>query len=117
MARVAITAALLFALLWQAVAPASAGSTLARGSDPVHSALHWQDDGHHHHDDSSYDRDDSAESMQHLMADHVSVFIGLLHAVTTSVPPSGSSRSRASGEDPRPHPFLDGPLKPPRLTA
>ena len=117
MGRLGITIALLFAMLWQSVALASAGSTLARVSDPVHSALHWQDEGHHHHEDRSYDRDDSAESMRHLMADHVSVFVGLLHAVTTPVPPSGSSRSRASGEDPGPHPFLDGPLKPPRVTA
>ena len=117
MCRVTTTIVLLLALLWQSVALASAGSTLDPIPDPAHSALHWQDEGHHHHEDRSYDRDDSAESMQHLMADHVSAFVGLLHAVPTSVPPSGSSRSRASGEDPGPHPFLDGPLKPPRVTA
>lgn len=107
---------MLIAMLWQSLALARAGSTVNAVADLQHAALHWQDEGHHHHDDGAYHLDDSDESTRHLMADHSPV-----SALLAAAPPAvaflgggspGMREARAS-----PHPFLDGPLRPPRLTA
>ena len=117
MSRVGIALVLLLAMLWQSVAIARAGSAVNPVADLAHAVLHSQVDSHHHHEDGSYHLDDSAESAQHLIADHVSVAIGLLPTVATSVPLTGTTPRAEGGQSPGPHPFLDGPLKPPRLSA
>lgn len=117
MSRFGITIVLVLAMLWQTVAMARPGSTVSPAADLAHAALHWQDEGHHHHDNGSYHVDDSAESVQHLIAEHGSVSIAVLPAAPPSPPPLGTAPHGVLAEDPGPHPFLDGALRPPRLTA
>ncbi|MBA2721371.1 MAG: hypothetical protein H0U56_00420 [Methylibium sp.] len=117
MNRAGIVIALLFAMLWQSIALARAGSTVEAVSDPAHAALHWQDEGHHHHDDGSHHFDDSDDSVQHLFVDHVTAPVALLHAVSTSMAPLGSCAPSPQCVSMAPQPFIDGPLRPPRLAA
>ncbi|MBA3623993.1 MAG: hypothetical protein H0W48_05995 [Methylibium sp.] len=117
MNRAGIVIALLVAMLWQSMALAHAGGAVEAVSDPAHAVLHWQDEGHHHHDDGSRHFDDSDESVQHLFVDHVTAPVALLHAVSASTSPLGSSVPGEQCESMAPQPFIDGPLRPPRLTA
>ena len=117
MHRRATAVLLLLALLWQSVAVAAPGWAFAQVQDLAHSSLHWSEDAHHHHEDGSYHQDDSAESVQHVIAD------AGLHAATLLA----SARSDFSGLDAsspamttdavRPPPYLDGPHRPPRSAA
>lgn len=116
MRRSAILIAMLFAVLWQSVALARAGITVEALADLEHAVLHWQNEGHHHHDDGSFHVGDSEESARHLMADHVSVPALLLHA-TAPLLRLDEDAPGLRGVHVRPHPFLDGPLRPPRLSA
>ncbi|WP_367180951.1 hypothetical protein [uncultured Piscinibacter sp.] len=83
-------------------------------SDTEHAALHWQQAGHHHHEDGSYHLDDSNESDQHVIADHVSASAALVTLVGHDFPSALSSSPRGLNEGRAPHPFLDGLLRPPR---
>lgn len=116
MRRTALLFAILFATFWQSVAVSRAGSAADAVADLPHAALHWQEDRHHHHDDGTYHLDDSAESTLHLWADQISVPAMLPHepaslAGLRAVVPASRLTS------PGPHPFLDGPLRPPRTTT
>ncbi len=117
MSRTAIMVVLLFAMLWQSVALARTGSMLGAVADRSHFELHWQDEGHHHHEGGANHFDDSAESVQHLVSDHVTASDGLLPGVSSSVQRARSAPPRPGDEEPGPHPLLDGAFKPPRLTA
>ncbi len=92
MNRAGIVIALLFAMLWQSIALARAGSTVEAVSDPAHAVLHWQDEGHHHHDDGSHHFDDSDDSVQHLFVDHVTAPVALCMPSRHRWPRSGPAR-------------------------
>ena len=116
MRRSAILITMLFAMLWQSVALARSGISAEALADLQHAVMHWQDEGHHHHDDGSYHLGDSDESTRHLMADHVNVPALLLITrapllrLDEGAPGQWDARAR-------PHPFVDGPLRPPRLSV
>lgn len=114
--RTGILVVMLIAMLWQSLALARAGSTLNAFADAQHAVLHGQQEGHHHHDDGSYHLDDSDESTRHLMADH-SPASALLPSATPAVAFLGGGSPGMREARASPHPFLDGPLRPPRLTA
>jgi hypothetical protein len=114
MRRTAVLALVLIAMLWQSVALARVGSTISVLSDLEHAVLHWQGHGHHHNDDGSFHPDGSVESLQHALGDHASATVVLPPSPSHDFPPSGSASPRAGHDASAPHPFLDGPLRPPR---
>jgi glyoxylase-like metal-dependent hydrolase (beta-lactamase superfamily II) len=77
----------LIAMLWQSAAAGIAGPSSRLLGDVQHAALHLDEQAHHHHDDGSWHVDDSAESVQHLMADHVQTSVALLLVVGASFEP------------------------------
>lgn len=115
MRRTPVIVALLFAMLWQSVALARMGSTVNAFADVAHTALHWQETAHHHHEDGSYHPDDSKESAQHLVCDHVCATIALPVAASHHFPLMASAAPEGLHAIPVPGPTLDGLLRPPRL--
>lgn len=109
--------AMLFALLWQSVALARVGSTVAPLADREHASLHWQEEGHHHHEDGRYHLDDSNESAQHLLTDHLSTSAELMAAASQDFLLLGSVAPGDLYEAPVPNPASDGLLRPPRSGA
>ncbi len=108
---------MLFAMLWQSVALARAGSTVNALADWEHTALHWQEEGHHHHEDGSYHLDDSNESVQHVLSDQVGATAALLVSCSHDFPPLGSARPGGLCQAPLPDPDAEGLLRPPRARA
>lgn len=117
MRRSTVLFVMLFAMLWQSVALARAGSTANVIADLEHAALHWQEEGHHHHDDGSYHMDDSNESAQHVLSDHVCPTAALMVASSHDFPPLGSAAPDGLHKALVPDPALDGLLRPPRSRA
>ncbi|EHR70990.1 hypothetical protein BurJ1DRAFT_2150 [Burkholderiales bacterium JOSHI_001] len=105
---------MLFAILWQSVALARAGSTVNALADMEHTALHWQEEGHHHHEDGSYHFDNSPESVQHVVSDHLSASAALLVSASHDFPPLGSAAPGGLHKAPVPDPDPEGLLRPPR---
>lgn len=114
MHRSSVLLVMLFAMLWQSVALARAGSTVNALADMEHTALHWQEEGHHHHEDGSYHLDDSNESVQHVLSDHVSATAALLVSSSHVFPPLGSAAPGGLHKAPVPDPHPEGLLRPPR---
>jgi hypothetical protein len=117
MRRPAVVLFMLFALLWQSMALARIGSTVNALADIEHTALHWQEEGHHHHEDGSYHPDDSNESVQHILSDHVSATVALLVDAVHDLPPLGSAAPGGRHQANVPDPALEGLLRPPRSRA
>ena len=108
---------MLFAMFWQSVALARTGSTLAALADMQHTALHWQEEGHHHHDDGSVHQDDSSESVQHVLCDHIGAAAALPVTAAHDFARLGSAPPSGLHQAPVPDPALDGLLRPPRSRA
>jgi len=122
--RVAILWLTMAALLWQPLALAqlslpaqSSSSVSSAGEGLTHALLHWLDLGHHHHDDGGVHLDDSAEARAHAAADPL---------CQPSLHLGGGDTALSLPRDAAPHvpaaralgpPFLEGPLRPPRLNA
>jgi hypothetical protein len=115
--RTFVLLVVLVAMLWQSVALARAGSTVNALADLEHAALHWQEKSHHHHEDGSYHLDDSHESAQHLLTDHVSATVALLVYASHPVLPTGSVAPGSLHQAPVPDPDPEGLLRPPRPRA
>lgn len=105
---------MLFAMLWQSVALARAGSTVNALTDLAHATLHWQEEGHHHQEDGSYQLDNSSESVQHLLSDHVGAAAVFMVSSSQVFPAPGSDAPGGLHETSAPNPVLDGLLRPPR---
>ena len=114
MRRSAVLFVMLFAMLWQSVALARVGSTVNALADLEHAALHWQEKAHHHHEDGSYHLDDSKESTQHVLTDHVSATAALMVALSQDFPLQRSAAPGGLHDTVVPNPTLDGLLRPPR---
>jgi len=117
MSRLTLLFVMLTAMLWQSVAMARIGSTVNALADIEHAALHWQEKGHHHHEDGSYHLDDSKESVQHVVTDHLSASLEMAAPSSHHFSPLGSAAPCGLHETPVPNPTLDGPLRPPRFRA
>jgi hypothetical protein len=117
MRRSAVLVAMLFALLWQSVAMARIGSTVNALADLEHATLHWLEEAHHYHEDGSYHRDDSTESVQHVLTDHLNASLALATTSSHGFTPSGSVAPDGLRERRVPDPALDGLLRPPRFSA
>jgi hypothetical protein len=117
MRRPAILLVMLFAMLWQSVAMARVGSTVNALADFEHAALHWHEAAHHHQDDGTYHLDDSNESVQHVVMDHLNAAVGLLALSSHDFPRLRSAAPDGLHERLVPNPALDGLLRPPRPRA
>ena len=117
MHRRAVLLVVLFAMFWQTVAMARAGSTVNALADMEHTALHWLEEGHHHHEDGSYHLDDSKESVQHMLCDHSCATAALLVSSSRDFPPLGSAAPGGPHTAPVADPDPEGLLRPPRCRA
>jgi hypothetical protein len=117
MRRSAILLVMLFAMLWQSVAMARIGSTVNALSDLEHVTLHLLGEAHHHHEDGSYHQDDSKESMQHVVTDHLNASLALAASSSHDFPPLGSAVPGGLREAAVPEPDIEGPLRPPRFRS
>lgn len=117
MRRTATLFVMLVAMLWQSVAMARVGSTVNPLADLTHAALHWQQEGHHHHEDGSYHLDDSKESAQHLVMDHLSASLVAAAPLSHDFAPLGSTAPVGLQATRAPNPSLDGLLRPPQPRA
>ena len=117
MNRAVIAFVLLLAMLWQSLGLAHAGSSIDAAVSLEHATLSSQGEVHHHHDDGTSHVEESADSVQHLLADHVTAHLGLLLVTATSVQPTGSARPGTQHPKASPHPDLDGLFRPPRQTT
>lgn len=108
---------MLFAILWQAVAMARVGSTVNPLADLQHATLHWQGEAHHHHEDGSYHRDDSKESVQHVVTDPLNPSLALAALSLHDFPLLRSAAPDGWRDRLVPDPALDGLLRPPRSHA
>lgn len=108
---------MLVAMLGQSVALARPGSAATVIADLEHAGLHWQEEGHHHHDDGAYHMDDSNESAQHVLGDHVNPTAALMVASSRDFPALGSAAPGGLHKTLVPDPTLDGLLRPPRARA
>ncbi|MEO8101507.1 MAG: hypothetical protein ABI790_03220, partial [Betaproteobacteria bacterium] len=116
--RSQIIICLFVTLLFQAIAMASHGYDRDFNGDSPHAVLHQAGVSHHHQADGSLYLDSSDKSKEHIGADHCPNTPGLLPTVCTATmppvkfgtPPLISTLALAS-------PFIEGPRRPPRLTA
>jgi hypothetical protein len=108
---------MLFAILWQSVAMARVGSTVNPLADLEHATLHWHEEAHHHHEDGSYHLDDSKESVQHVVTDHLNASLAPAASSSHVFPPLGSAPPDGLPGQRVPNPSLDGLFRPPRLRA
>jgi hypothetical protein len=117
MRRSAVLLVMLMAMLWQSVALARMGPAISVLVDREHAALHWLEEGHHHHEDGSLHRDDSAESAQHMVADHPSAALAMAAPASHDFRPLGSAAPAGRHATAGPDPTLSGLLRPPRCRA
>ncbi len=117
MNRSVIVFVLLLTMLWQSFGLAHAGSAYDALAVLEHATIGSQGEGHHHHDDGTYHVEDSVESVQHLLADHLTVPLGMLLCIAPSFSPTGSARPGTDYPIASPHPDPDGLFRPPRLTT
>lgn len=108
---------MLFAMLWQSVAMGRMGSTVNALVDLEHASMHWQEEGHHHHGDGSYHLDDSTESVQHVVVDHVGSTVAIVDSFSTCFLPTELVAPIAPAHGPIADPDLEGLLRPPRQHA
>lgn len=104
-----------FSMLWQSMATAQVDAALPNSAEWVHSVLHWEAEGHHHHDDGSWHLDDSAESIHHVMCDHLSNPVALPQSVVHTQVQGAQMSAPSYVRSGLPAPHLEGPLRPPRL--
>lgn len=111
---------LLLILSWQFLSMVSPLAVTERSQDFTHVALHWQNDGHHHHDDQSFhveDSDDASQTAQHQHLDSGIKTVCLLTTACFSIPCTLAALPSMFVAPLGSPPFLEGPLRPPRLSA
>jgi hypothetical protein len=109
---------LVVSLLWHTFATAHIALVYDHGEGVAHVALHLEKEPHHHHDDGTFHQDSTDESVKHVYADgcantagfvptHIASHLADVRAVVqfSSAPAAHDS------------PILEGPRRPPRLTA
>jgi hypothetical protein len=116
--KVATVLFLAVSLIWHAFAVADLGLLCHHGEGVAHAALHMEKEGHHHHDDGTFHQDDSDESLQHVYADGCANASGVLPAhVGCGAPDFAVATLHAASQAEHDPPVLEGPRRPPRLTA
>ena len=105
-------------LLWHTFAMAHAGFAYQHGEGAAHVMLHLDKKPHHHHDDGSFHHDGSDESVKHVYSDACANPTAVVQTYTPSVSGDVATAAQFSSA-PAAHdsPILEGPRRPPRLTA
>lgn len=99
------------------MAAQGAGFSHANAGDLTHATLHWEATPHHHPDSSAYHQDDSQESVHHILVDAGSDATALLHMELPPLLSECPSFPVVTSDSAGPLLYLDGPKRPPRLTA
>ena len=109
---------LIISLVWHSFAAADLRSAYSHGEGAAHAVMHLENEPHHHHDDGTFHQDSTDESVLHVYADGCANAAGVLPTHGAAAPvefrPVVQSYSTATAHDP---PVLEGPRRPPRLTA
>lgn len=116
MKRILIHLLLSLCLLWQGSAFAIVGSPRAGADLLVHEQMHREMQPHHHLCDGGVNPDDSASSVLYTVCD-AACSAALVTAVVVELAFVTDVAPRARPGGPRPAPFLEGPVRPPRLLA
>lgn len=109
--------AMLLAILWQSLAMLSPMSVAAKAMEYEHAALHAQTSGHHHHDDGSLHVEAVDSTSHHLHADSGLHSAGLPPGAINQALPAHATSPVGVPLATIPTPYLEGPLRPPRITA
>jgi hypothetical protein len=105
-------------LFWQSLAFAGAGVVVAEAQEHLHELLHFEGTAHHHDDhDGALHQDESSASETHVATDAGLHAPALMPLPMPAMPSLPSARPDEAVPQARPHPVLDGPERPPRLTA
>ena len=108
---------LLIVILWQSIAMLGPVILAQRAGELEHMAVHVQDANHHHHADHVMHLDDDSGAVQHLHADTGNSATGLLTSFARSIVQSSSLLALEARQTVWRSPSLEGPLRPPKLTA
>ena len=109
---------LVISLLWHSFATADVRAAYDHGEGAAHAVMHFENEPHHHHDDDTLHQDGSDESVQHVYADGCANSAGVMptHAAALFNELRAVAQFCNSATAPPP-PVLEGPRRPPRLTA
>lgn len=109
---------LVISLVWHSFATADPLAVYDHGEGSAHAAMHLDNEPHHHHDDGTVQQDGSEESVQHVYADGCANSAGVMPthsaALFNDLRAVAQSCNSATAHPP---PVLEGPRRPPRLTA
>jgi hypothetical protein len=108
---------LVLALAWQSLTLGRAGSSINVLLDAAHAVLHWHGISHHHDVDGGVHVGESPDAARHVLTDHAGGLTGLPVAQSGALDAVASAVPRGLPMAAGPPPFLEGPLKPPRLPA
>jgi len=117
MRRGLVLVLLVIAAFWQVAAIAGQTTAFASAEERSHALLHWQEEKHHHHEDGTVTRDDSDESLQHVVADGCLSIQALWTIAHATFALDRGPRPSTANEVALPAPPPDGPRRPPRPTA
>ena len=117
MRRSLVVVLLVVSAFWQMFAVGGRPGGLSTPRAAAHALLHWQGQAHHHHDDGSVTQDGSTESVQHVAQDGVLAVNSPWSEPIVPLPPVASAYSTAADEVSGPWPYLDGPMRPPKLST
>ena len=109
---------LVISLVWHSFATADLRAAYDHGEGAAHAAMHLENDPHHHHDDGTVQQDGSEESVQHVYADGNANSAGGMPTHSAALfndLRAGAQFSNSATA--HPPPVLEGPRRPPRLTA
>jgi len=116
MRRILIHVALVFCVVWQTAAFAYFGAPGVARSDSNHERMHLETQSHHHDADGSLAFDDSVASLLHMTAD-LAGSASMVREMALRLLCTADVAPRATLDDTRPPPYLEGPLRPPRPTV
>lgn len=108
----------LLALLTQSLAVSGRGLQMEVRGDLSHFAMHNAGISHHHNDDGTPCRDNSDEAKQHVQHDCCPNAPAIPASVCNASPvAAGKGLLPILSQHALPSPYLEGPKRPPRLTA
>ena len=109
---------LMIAILWQALVWLTPWGQEQRVTDLTNTVTHAQALAHHHHDDHSLHMDDHvAEASQHQHSNEAIQHMGLMPSINGFSPDRPRSTQFPNIAAAIAAVFLQGPLRPPQLTA
>ena len=114
MRRGFILVALVVTFVSQFLAIGAGADTRQQGADESHAMLHWKGEAHHHLDDGSLQHDESEDSTQHLLVDHVLAAPWLVSTRLAALPLVIGECPLSLAGPSIPDPYLPGLRRPPR---